>query len=355
MRICFFGIYSPEYSRNKVLLEGCKTYGIDVVLCGVNPRQYKGIKKYWELFKLARTLNRKEIDAVLVAFPGHTVVWLAKLLFWNKKIVFDAFLSLFDSNVYDRKLYAASTLKGLRDWVYDWYSTHLADVVLVDTNAHATYFEKAFNVAHPKLVRILIGADTDVFYPREATARTEYIVHFHGNFIPLQGIEYIIDAALLLKDQGVIIQIVGDGQEGKKIREKVKELGLEKIVRFIGKVSLEEVPKYIAASDITLGIFGDTEKTLRVIPNKVYECVAMAKPVITARTPAILEVFKDNDSLVLTDVADAKDIADKIIYLKNNKQKADEIARNGYALFKEQLLPVTIMKPLIEYLQRSVT
>jgi len=41
-----------------------------------------------------------------------------------------------------------------------------------------------------------------------------------------------------------------------------------------------EVPKVIAAHDIVLGVFGTTAKASRVIGNKVYECMACARPTI---------------------------------------------------------------------------
>jgi glycosyltransferase involved in cell wall biosynthesis len=348
---CFFGIYDPNYARNRVLMTGLRNHGYTIIECRIDPRQHRGLTKYWKLFRAGRHMAHVKIDAVIVAFPGHTVVWLARLIF-GKKIIFDAFLSLFDSNVYDRALYRAQTMMGMKDWLLDWYSCLLSSVVLVDTDEHVHFFAKHFFVSRRKLMTVRIGADPSIFYPRPTQKNQVFTVHFHGNFIPLQGLPYIIDAALLLKDQEIIFHIVGDGQEGIKIRQKISIHKLESQVRFIGRVPFEEVPSYIAVADACLGIFGDTEKAKRVIPNKVYEYLAMAKPVLSARTKALQELFVDGDTVLMSRSADARDLADKILFLKRNRNQAQTIAQNGYEFFRQQLNPAKIVVPLVTYLNQ---
>ena len=88
----------------------------------------------------------------------------------------------------------------------------------------------------------------------------------------------------------------------------------------------------IAKSDIVMGLFGNTPKTPLVIPNKVYEALAMRKPVITADTPAIRELFDDND-MFLVPAADPKELARAVLELKNNQDLMTKLAENGYNKF----------------------
>jgi glycosyltransferase involved in cell wall biosynthesis len=64
-------------------------------------------------------------------------------------------------------------------------------------------------------------------------------------------------------------------------------------VEFIEFLEQKELTQYIHHADICLGIFGETEKAKRVIPNKVYEAMAMKKPVITGNSPAAREFLKN--------------------------------------------------------------
>ena len=115
------------------------------------------------------------------------------------------------------------------------------------------------------------------------------------------------------------------------------ELGL-KNVEFIGFMSQEWIREKIAQADVCLGIFGDTQKTQRVIPNKVYECLAMRKPVITADTSAIRELFGDDD-MMLVKTADSESLAAAILHLKKNPEQMSKLAFNGYDKFKNNASP----------------
>ncbi|MEA3398214.1 MAG: hypothetical protein U9R06_00525 [Patescibacteria group bacterium] len=166
MRICYFGIYNAEYARNKVLIMGLKENNCEVVQCNVDPRKRVGFKKFIKLIRKYREINNKNFDYMLVGYPGQTVVWLAKLLF-RGPIIFDAFFSVYDSLVFDRKSCKPYSLTGIWNWFLDWYSCSLADTVLLDTNEHIKYFIKEFRIKKVKFIRILIGADTTIFRPKK--------------------------------------------------------------------------------------------------------------------------------------------------------------------------------------------
>ena len=349
--ICFFGIYDPEYSRNRVLKEGFKQNGWNILECRVDPEKYKGFSKYRELIKLCSEIKKENIKPyILVAFPGHTIVWLARILFLRNIIFFDAFLSRFDSNVHDRKVYKSFSIKGIMDWFLDFYSCLLSDKVILDTNQHIDYFSKKFFVSKNKMIRIPVSTDTKIFYPQESKKQTDkFIVYFQGMFIPLQGIKYIIEAAEVLKDnKDIIFNIVGSGQQYKEIEKTIKSKNLTNVF-LLGKKKLFELPEYIAQADICLGIFGDTEKTKRVIPNKVYEYVAMKKAIITADTPAIREFFVNERDMLLCKHSDGHDIARSIIMLKDNPKLVLSLAENSYNNFIDNFKPSKIIHELINY------
>lgn len=327
MIILYFGSYDPNYTRNRVLINGLKQNGVEVLECRDNS---PGIKKFMRLYQKHKKLQN-QYDVMVVGFLGQQIVPFAKLIS-KKPIVFDAFLSLYDSNVFDRKTVKTGSLRAYYYWILDWLSMKLADIVLFDTDEHIKYVSEEFNISKSKFRRIWIGAADDVFYPISKSYSDEFTVIFHGSFIPLQGIEYILKAAKVCEKEGVRFLIVGDGQEKKKMLALADKLDL-KNVEFVGFMSQEWIRGKIAEADVCLGIFGDTQKTLRVIPNKVYECLAMRKPVITADTPAIRELFNEDD-LALVKVADPESLADAVIHLKKDPELRDKLAVNGFNKFK---------------------
>jgi len=111
-----------------------------------------------------------------------------------------------------------------------------------------------------------------------------------------------------------------------------RELCLTNIT-WLGWIRHEEILDYIAASEVCLGIFGDTEKASRVIPNKAFEIIASKKPLVTGDSQASRELFTDKKDAVFCAMADPESIARSILLLKNDISLRNGVAEKGYELF----------------------
>ena len=335
LTVCFFGSYDRGFVRNRILLKSLRRAGLRVV----ELRDPTG-NMFLRYLRLLRRLKAVEgFDVLFCGFPSHWDVPLARLasLVKGVPVVFDAFLSLYDSMVYDRGLVAEGSLTALKLYSWDKVACALSDVVLLDTYQHIRYFVETFREPLEKFRRVWIGADDDVFYPRKAK-REEGVfkVFFHGSFIPLQGVHHIVKAAKLLKEErDVLFELVGKGQTFNEALKLAQSLGLNNL-RFLGWVDYHELPNYLARADVCLGIFGDTAKARRVIPNKVYEALAMAKPVVTGDTPAAREALTHGVNAWLCKMSDPRAIAEAVLVLKDDEGLRKRLALNGYRLFKER-------------------
>lgn len=345
MNVCYFGIYKSSYTRNAVNIKGLRQNGVTVFEC--NTREV-GNKKYWQLIKKYWQI-RKEFQVIFVGFPGHTIMPLAWLLakIGRQKIVFDAFVSLYDSMVLDRQKHRRISFGALKYWLIDWLSCKLADVILLDTNEHIKYFVRTFKVPKKKFKRIFVGIDDEIVRPiKQAKNTNNFLVHFHGTYIPAQGIPYIVGAAEILKNEAVEFNIIGRLNDYYLEIEKSRQLDLK--VNFIDFLPYNQLIEKISEADVCLGMFGATDKTLRTGAFKVVEAMAMAKPVITGDTPAMRELFISGENCLFCQIADANGLAMKILELKNNRQLREKVARNGYELYLKRLTPKKIGLSLIE-------
>lgn len=323
--ILYFGIYSSSYARNIVIIRGLKESGFNVLECNVSAKD-----RFWPVKLFLKYLkNIGKFDLVFVGFPGQEAMFLARLLVWRKPIIFDAFTSHYGGYILDRKYFPEKSFRASVYRFLDTWSCRFADLVLLDTQAHIKFFVDEFGLLPDKFRRLWIGFDEDIFVPRaEIHNESVFRVLFFGTYIPVQGVKYIIEATNILRNEPVRFVLVGKGQEKEMAVNKVKILNLENI-EFKPMLSPHQIADEISKSDVCMGLFGDTPKTLLAIPNKVYEALAMGKAVITADTPAVRELFDDND-MILVRRADGQAIADGIIKLMKDPALKEKIANKGY-------------------------
>lgn len=360
MKICYFGTYSRDYIRNRVILKGLKKNGIKVIEChyplwkGVEPRiqEFKGIKgllklsfkflkAYFILFTKSFDIVEKP-DFIIVGYTGHFDVPLAFLIskILRVPLIFDMFVSLYDTFFLDRKFTKNPFIGKFLKFI-DRLSMILPDKILFDTEANIHWVSEEFKIDRKKFVKLWIGEDPEIFFPKNINNKIFNVLYF-GGYIPLHGVKYIVGAARELKD--IKFKFIGRGQLYNDIVNYAKDL---RNIEFIDWIELNKLPQYICSASICLGIFGDTEKARRVIPNKVYESIACKIPVITADTPAIREIFRHKENIYLCKISDSDSLKDAILELKNSPKLRKVIAENAYELFINNFTPEKIGKKLI--------
>jgi len=355
--ICFFGTYESSFPRTITLKEACRIKKFKVIECHKPfwenmPQKYeffslKSMIKYG--FKLvfvyislaARYLKLEDHDAVIVGYNGYFDMPLAKLLtkIRKKTLIFTPVFPLYETLVEDRKYINKTSLKSKIIHLIDEISCGLADFIIIETKSYINYLCEEFKIPRKKFFKIPLGADENNFCLRRPKNNKKDMHHlkvlFYGKFIPLQGISYIVKAAKILeKDKEVKFEIIGSGQLSDNIKRLSKKLDVKNI-DFIDWVNYKELPEHILNADVCLGIFGSTPKAQRGIPIKVYEALAMKKPIITGDTPAARDVFTHKTNAVLCEMCNPEALADSIILLKENRELRANIAESGFKLYQE--------------------
>jgi glycosyltransferase involved in cell wall biosynthesis len=353
LRICHLGHFSPAYSRNRIVRKALIRAGADVVEV-VDERRYASRTP-----RLVRRGLGARCDVVLVGFPGHADVGAARVVSWfrGSPVILDAFTSLWEAAVSDRKVTNDRSLSGLRYRLEDQIACAMAHLVLLDTQAHCSYFANELKVPAAKLRAVPVGADDDVMRPHAAPALGNvFEVFFYGSFIPLHGVEYIVEAARLLEGAGVPVRIslLGSGQTRDRVERLARELQVSN-VRFLDRLPYEALPAAIARSHVCLGIFGTTPKAARVIPNKVFDAVACGRAVITRDSPAVREWFTDRENVWLCPPGDAQALADAIVELESDEATRERIAQAGLDLFRRAFSVDATGRRLAELVRDAVS
>jgi glycosyltransferase involved in cell wall biosynthesis len=304
--VCMLGGHEPGYPRNRSIREALELAGFRVSSAhSESPFPWRHLILAWRWLRI-----RKESEWIWVTEGGHRLVPWVKLLagLSGRKVAFDPFLSRYNTRVEDRRLYKPGSLQALIARWQDWSSTRSADLLVFDTQEHQEYFYGQYGLRQPHLI-IPVGVPEAVFHPRDPAslpspypAGPGFRVLFYGSYIPLQGIEWIVEAAALLRGTDVRFTLVGDGQTFADITARARALDSGNL-EFVKPVPEAGLPAYLAHADLCLGIFGDTRKAANVVPNKVVQAAAMGRPILTRDSTAVRRWFRDGESIALAPAA----------------------------------------------------
>lgn len=342
--ICLFGSYDIGYSRNYLIIKALNKLGYKVI--HINSSQ-KLLKHYLFLVK-SFIKNYKEFPIVFIPTLGHyqvPIAWVLAKLF-NKKLLFDAFYSLYDTYINDRKIAKPFSLKAFRFYFYDLLATRLADKIILDTQENIDYFVKKYKADRRKFFELPVTADPDIFKPKKLKKRKNYTVGFYGSFMPLHGVELIVKSFKHLRDSNVKCILWGIGPEIKKIKVLIKKLKLEDRIALINqKIEYSMLSDYFEKVDLFLaGPFGLSEKAKRVIPAKIAEALSSGIPTIVAMTPATAKGLDGIAGIIWLDHVSARNLALKILQSKKMTKKPHDIRNNflksplSFKSFKSRLI-----------------
>lgn len=337
-RLLYVGTYERDYPRNALTIAALRRAGFDVEEIHVPVFERTrdktggflrpgslvrlGARLVLAYTRLALRLIRRlpHADAAIFGYIGQgDVLALAPLTrLRGRPVVFNPLVTLTDTLVEDRELVRAGTLPARAIAALDWAALRCADLILVDTPQNADYLVSRFGVSPARVAVVPVGADDRLFQPREmaGTPAGPLRVLFYGKYTPLHGVPTIVEAAARLRGEDVRFEMIGVGQLAAETRALAERLGLDSI-DFHDWVPFAELPERIAAADVVLGIFGDTDKAARVVPNKVFQAMAMGAAIVTRDSPAVREVLQHDVSALLVPPADPEALADAIRTLRD--------------------------------------
>jgi glycosyltransferase involved in cell wall biosynthesis len=317
MRIVLWGTYDTGKPRVRLLREGIRRIGFELIECHADiwgniedKSQVQGSIKKLKLvlsclisypILIWRYLRLPAHELVLVSYPGLIDVLLIRCFAWLRRtpVVWDVFISIYDTLVLDRRMIRIGCPVEKLLWSGEWLALRAADGIFMDTRAHARRLEALFKLSDNICGTVWVGAETEKFpsvTQKPSSARRVYSekkplhVLYYGQFIPLHGIDHIIEAARLLCEANVNWILIGRGQEAAHIREMLDQVPLPRL-HWIEWVEYAELIKWIEQADLCLGIFGTSEKAASVIPNKVFQVISAGKPIVTRDSPAIRELL----------------------------------------------------------------
>ena len=379
MRICFFGTY-PKGSGNpriRVLKSGLKLAGAEILECNMpvwGEAQDKtetlrsgmrGLFKFRPYLSAWAEITRQykrsgPFDLLLVPHFGYLDIFLASVLTRGQSIpvVLDGFVSLADTVVEDRRLVSKGSWKATLLQGWESLALNLADRILVDTHANRSFLSTQYRIPDRKFLVVPLGEEDPHYLfphpvPDKNTAGPNRLdVLFFGTYIPLHGLNTVVQAAHLLeKHPSISFTMVGRGQEYERISKRVAAQPENRITLEPGWMPPSRLAERILCSDLCLGIFGTSQKAARVVPSKAFIATALGKPVLTRDSPAIREMFIPGEEILVCPPGDPVGLARTLLAAAEDPALLERIAKGGKEAFHKRFTPETIGKVLLKDLE----
>jgi glycosyltransferase involved in cell wall biosynthesis len=146
------------------------------------------------------------------------------------------------------------------------------------------------------------------------------VIIFVGVLTEYQGVDLLIEAVpgVVQKVPESKFLIVGYPNEGH-YRQKARDLGVQSWVHFTGRISYEDVPRYLSLADIAVSPkLSPTEANL-----KLFTYMAMGLPTVVFDNPVNREILGDVG--VYAEVVNSTALADALIRVLTDKEWAKQV------------------------------
>ena len=221
-------------------------------------------------------------------------------------------------------------------------SVAFADLVLT-VNLACKKIYSSRSCTPEKIKVVLNSPDDHVFRFRPPTLQASngkdpakpFIILYHGSLVPRNGFDLAVDALETARQSIPAAQLLVCGKSTsffEEVMESVRKRGLRDHVQYLGVRNLNQIVDAIDSCD--LGIIPNHRNIFTEIntPTRIFEYLALGKPVIAPRSRGIQDYFTDDD-LIFFNLGDADDLARKIEFAFHHPSEVEEIVRRGQNVY----------------------
>ena len=193
-----------------------------------------------------------------------------------------------------------------------------------------------------KLRIIMNSPDEKIFAPggeRKVTEKARnsgFTVMYHGTLVERNGADLAVEALAKVRQNVPDAQLFIYGKRTPfldKVLERARETGVAESVKYLGAKRLEDVVR--AIDDCDVGIIPHRRSAFieLTMPTRIFEYLALGKPVIAARTRGICDYFGE-DSLLFFEPGNSDDLARQIAWVFSHPAEVADIVKRGQEVLR---------------------
>lgn len=254
------------------------------------------------LDSLEKLLIEHKIDLIHTHFVYPTVTNLTYPLAEKLKIPFTLFAHAYDIFIKEN---------DERNNISNISKSEYCKAIFTLSNYHKNYLKER-NVLENKIYLTRQATEYSIAPLNQKYNKIKNIVSI-SRFVEKKGIDTIIDAADLLKNENIVFSIYGFGILEEDLRKKINDLKLTNISIKGSLDNPNEVQRVLNKSDLLVSPCriaknGDRDG----IPTVIFEAMAQGLPVLTTNVSAIPEVIKDYENGFIVEPDNPEQLKNKI-------------------------------------------
>lgn len=207
------------------------------------------------------------------------------------------------------------------------------DAIIVLLNSFGTILKEVYDVSGTPVIKVSLAAEK-VPFPLAGDKTSHKIIGYIGQLYPMQGVDVLIEALSYLPDAGLSV-IGGSEPDLSRLKHLASRLNIDKRIKFHGFVNPHRVAEIAKDIDVMVISALDRGKRRYSAHTKLYEYMAMGKPIVAVDLPSVREEVIDGENALLVKPEDAADLAEKIVYVLNNPDAAESLAIGAYRAAEE--------------------
>jgi len=222
-------------------------------------------------------------------------------------------------------------MKRISRWVY-----RKADILLISSMRFQQYLSSVHSLQVPDDHYLPQFADCALFMAPVAARNAEQLhLVFAGNIGKMQGVDTLILAANLLRNEPITWHFLGDGSNYKSCVALSKKLHLEERVIFYGRRPLAEMPAFYSMADAMLVSMCNDANINDTLPGKVQSYMAAGKPILGSITGETLRVVEQADCGLCAPPENAVSFADVVRNFMNvSHSQREQMGENAKAYYQ---------------------
>lgn len=292
-------------------------------------------------------LTSSHVIVLPMSFNSITIFEVLVGVVFRKRIIVDFYISCYDTMVMDRKIVKEGTFRASiakwKDKILLW----AADKILFMSNSERLHYKSLLNFKVEKsksvIVPLCIDYRRELFFDRVPKEdNSSFNVFWWGTYIPLHGLEKIIEAFTKIDNPGINLYLFGDSDaKSAPFCQLIKKLGLEERVFIDNRTTFSNgqlAPRIAAECDLSLGNFGDSAKAKMVVANKVVDALSLGVPCLTMKTSGAEEILEENKGIIYSDNT-PDSIAKAIVHAEKNRQSTFQIGEQGKSEYLDKFAP----------------